>query len=191
MKKLFLSIVLLFGVLGVASANITSDDLGDFNTLSDTQKADIVSQIAKAKETNRTNVTVPTTPAKMKEWVDVGTAIGKGMAATAKELGVALDDFAKSSVGKIALALLIWKVAGSDIVGLGFGMSWLFIMGIVWVYFFKRIVMKRQEELTENEKGKTVKVVKYNTKEASEGAVIVMVIALIAIVVVGLVSIFG
>ena len=49
-------------------------------------------------------------------WVDVGTGLGKAMIAMSAELGVAVNEFARTPVGSVMTAILVYKVVGSDII---------------------------------------------------------------------------
>lgn len=57
----------------------------------------------------------------MSKAVEVGRMLGAGLVATAKELGVAVNDFAKTDVGRGVAVVLLWKYVGSDAAGLLFG----------------------------------------------------------------------
>ncbi len=73
-------------------------------TLVDTAK-DTVAAVAAA---------VPT-PQKVDEWTQVGANIGKGLVAAAKEIGTATVDFSKTDLGKITVAVIVWKVVGKEL----------------------------------------------------------------------------
>lgn len=192
MKNLFIAFLLTITFMSpVFAGSITTEDLGNFNSLTETQKAQVIADIARAKEANGVTSDLPTTPEKMKEWADFGTAIGKGMAATARELGIALDEFSKSTVGKIAIGLLIYKVAGKDLLGYIFGTLW-FLFGIpTWIYFFKRIVMRKSIDYIPNGDKKPIKNVVYDMHSASEGSWAFMILTGCVILVVGLTAIFS
>ena len=72
------------------------------------------------------------------EWADIGTKYGMAIAATAKELGLAADDLLGTTVGKVALVLIVWKVMGSDLLGVVVGIPWLIIGFGFWFYSFRR-----------------------------------------------------
>jgi hypothetical protein len=62
----------------------------------------------------------------MDKAVSVGRMLGAGIVATAREVGVAVNDFAKSDVGRIVTVVLVWKYIGHDILGVVFGSIVLF-----------------------------------------------------------------
>lgn len=65
----------------------------------------------------------------MDQAVELGRIIGSGLVATAKELGVAANDFAKSDLGRVVMYILIWKYLGQDIIGVLVGIP-LIIAGV-------------------------------------------------------------
>ena len=75
---------------------------------------------------------------KAKEWVGVGAAIGDGLVATAGKLGVEVNKFATSPVGKLAMVLIVWNYMGDEISGWVCGTIWLLIMVSFWWRSFKR-----------------------------------------------------
>lgn len=48
----------------------------------------------------------------------IGKALGSGVASSAKELGVAVNEFAQTPVGKLTAGLVIYKVFGRDVIHL-------------------------------------------------------------------------
>lgn len=78
---------------------------------------------------------------RMAEYAEIGQKYGVALAATAKELGIAADEILNTTVGKIALVLIVWKVMGEDVVGLMIGVPWLLFGAIVWIYIFRRIAV--------------------------------------------------
>lgn len=177
-------------ISSVSFAGIDKDDLGDFNKLTATQKAEIISQIAHSKEQNdKFGVgQIPTTPEKLRKWAEVGSAVGKGLVATASELGVEVNEFAKTGVGKLAIVLLIWKVMGSDIIHIVGGIMWFMIALPMWMYYFRKLCIVK--DITYNDKGKKIKV-SYFEKGEVEEARITMTFAIVIIIIIGIVTIFS
>lgn len=66
------------------------------------------------------------------EWIDVGERLGQGLAATARELGIAVNDFAKTPVGMVSIGLLVWHIMGSDIIHVGTAFGILFFGFPIW-----------------------------------------------------------
>lgn len=98
---------------------------------------------------------------KAKEWVDIGNSLGQALAGTARELGVAVNDFAKSPVGHLAIALIIWKVLGGTIIHFAGGLFSLIVL-MFWWRLYRRMFG------VFNEKGKLVKLTfRESSNEAS------------------------
>jgi len=191
--KHFTKIILIMAAMlmsNMSFAGIDTDDLGDFNKLSPTQKAEIVAQIAKASEQNtKYGINkIPDTPEQLQKWAEVGSAVGKGLVATARELGVEVNEFAKTGVGKLAIVLLVWNVLGSDIIHIVGGIMWFLIALPMWMYYFRKLCVVKSIEY--NEKGKKSKVVYFGKGEVEE-ARITMTIAIVIIIAIGMVITFS
>lgn len=104
--------------------------------LSEEQAAELALQAAKMK-----NTTPAVTPSKVDEWVNVGRNIGIAITEVAGQLGVAADNFLESTTGKIVLVLVIWKMAGSSIIDLVYGVALFTILFSTWIYFFRRMCL--------------------------------------------------
>lgn len=65
------------------------------------------------------------TSAKVREevsaWADMGANLGQAIVAGAKELGVAANEFSKTTPGKIVIAITVYKIIGQDIIHLVIG----------------------------------------------------------------------
>ena len=151
MKKLLVStIACLVLSFGVANAQDV-----DTRGLSEEQKAQLALQAAQMKKQNDNPVNSLSenlNPEKLNQWVDLGKNIGMAVAATAKELGVASDEFLKSNTGKITVALIVWHVMGKDIVGvIGGTIAWIVLATIIlWSFHYfhmtKKVVTKLENK---------------------------------------------
>ena len=130
MKKFIVIAALMFSVN--ASANLTSDSVANagFSKLNEAQKAEIIKQVADAS--SKTNNVQAPTEEKVEKWVKIGSQVGQGLAGAAKELGVAVNDFAKSPVGQLTMALIVWHMMGGVLVHLVGGI-------LVWVFGFSML----------------------------------------------------
>jgi hypothetical protein len=147
MRTFLLLMAMLFSINTYATGSLSTNDLGEFNELTTEQQAAIVAEIAKKKAANAKAV-VPDVaalkdPEQLTKWVSVGTAIGTGLAETAKQLGVAADEFAKSTIGTIAVILIVWTIIGADLVQLMVGSAWL----CFWIPFCVWMVKRTMFEL--------------------------------------------
>ena len=136
--------------------------------LTDEQQAEIQLQIARTKAENRnTNITLPKiTKSQVKEYVVLGESIAKALGACARELGVAVNDFADSKVGILTTVLIIWNLAGESIMGFIVGIS-LFVIGTsIWLYLFRKMCIV--ESVTYHENGKKKEVTHYNPNRVDD-----------------------
>lgn len=155
--------------------------------------SDLVKENQKAKE----QAVVPVTPpvSKVKEWVDVGTAIGSGLASSAKELGVAANDFANTRVGKFTMLLIAWHFVGAQFVHIAFGLVWLLILIPVWLYLYRRTWNNTTITTFESGKGPdgAKRIVDKRTRhenEVGDGTAFMLWVSFMLILLVGVVSVF-
>ena len=139
MKRFLLAVLLMF-TAATAFADIDTADLSEFNKLTEVQKAEIVMQVAKSAEGNSTLANLPTVKvAQVDQWVDLGEKVGRMLGGTAKELGIAANEFAVSPLGMVTMGLIIWNYAGNDLYGFILGIIWLGFMVPIWMYLFFKI----------------------------------------------------
>lgn len=148
MKKIVLmslvSIALTVNLHALNSQDVVS---AGFSDLTITQQAEIISEIAKKKEL----VSEPSNVQVAQEWVNLGTSIGQGLASSAKELGVAVNEFSSTPVGKLTMFLIIFQVIGAKLIGVFAG-----ILFIALGTIFTTIIMNRFSvfKITYNKEGK-------------------------------------
>lgn len=145
MKTILLSIMLAVSMVGVSLANETT--IATQGTLSESQKADLAAQAAKMVADNANEKVAPEAPGKtaavVKQWAEIGTAIGTGLAASAKELGIAANEFAQTPVGKFTVFLIAWHFIGGTILHVFFALLWFFTTLIVFVWLYRRASIAR------------------------------------------------
>lgn len=103
---------------------------------------------------NARNGTPDQTLENIKAYVEVGKGIGAGVGQAAKELNIAVNDFAKTPVGIVTVSLIVFKVAGGKIIGVFSGILWFLVWGPLWVYYFNRLGFPKKVEITHHENGK-------------------------------------
>lgn len=119
------------------------------------QKAAVEAQIAQTKAENVSGKSTSAAQA-VNEWVEVGKGLGSGLAAGAKEMGVVVNDFAKTDVGKFTMFVIFFKVMGSTLIHLAAGVLWFTVMGALWFYFYKKLWEPSEVEIKYNEAGKKI-----------------------------------
>lgn len=133
-------IVLFFG--STVHANLNNNDLTDFNDLSDVQKAEIFTSIAKFKtETERQGRNIKSnipevTIENIERYSDIGKNIGSGIAAAAHEVGLAAGDFSKTPLGFATFFVIFWHFIGESISSLFLSIFWLIIVIPIWIKMF-------------------------------------------------------
>lgn len=131
-------ILMLVLALVVFSAPVVYAEKLEVYGLTEVQAAKLKLQAAKMKDEKEDPAKVSD---RMAEYAEIGQKYGVALAATAKELGIAADEILNTTVGKIALVLIVWKVMGEDLIGLLVGIPWLLVGSAVWVYVFRRIAV--------------------------------------------------
>lgn len=129
-------LVVLFLLL--CSLNAYAINSGDVNSagfdkLPESTKAEIIKQIADSAATansQKTNEKID----QILKWSQLGSSIGQGLGSAAKELGMAVNEFAASPTGKLATILLVWHFVGGFVIHI-FGAVCILIFGLVGLYF--------------------------------------------------------
>ena len=130
MKKVIAILALCFAT-GAFAAKQTSVDV---SKLTPEQVAHINSQVS---EMTKDPVNVSATVRKEAEaWGELGANMGKAMVGAAREVGVASNEFANTSLGKVVVGIVAYKVVGKDILGVIFG-SLILVIGYslaIWLF---------------------------------------------------------
>ena len=93
-------------------------------------------QQAAVVQTITTQSTDVPTASKVDSWVNVGEHIGQALGGAAKEVGVTINAFVQTPVGKLATALIVWKLIGSVVVHVIAGLLiWLIGAAVMWNVF--------------------------------------------------------
>lgn len=187
----------LFVASGAVSAQSSGIKGIDVNGLTEEQKADLVKQAEQMKKQSGTKETIidkVSNPENLNKWIEVGQGMGVAIAEVAKHVGVAADEFLKSSAGKITLALIVWKVIGRELVHLSGGIVFMLVFVSLWIYFFKRMcLVKSIKYLKPTDGYKTIKEYEYYPDDDVwvNGTRGIMLAVLVLIVIVGLATIFS
>lgn len=121
---------------GLSTTSVSS---AGFDKLSEAEKAEVIKQVAdKASTKNAFGGDREVTDEKVEKWVKLGTQIGAGLAGAAKEVGIAVNDFAKTPVGQLTMMLIVWHMVGGVMVHI-FGGIFIIVIGL----WFIRFMLKR------------------------------------------------
>ena len=118
MRKFIAIIVLLFPIIAVGQ---TLDTRG----LTKDQVAELQAQMQKMKTPEGVSAQARKEVA---AWSELGTNIGTALVATAKEIGVAANEFSQTNLGKVATVIIVYKMVGRDALGIVVG-SFIFVSG--------------------------------------------------------------
>lgn len=185
MKYVYLTTILtLLSIMSASSFGATFNKSG----LTDEQ----VIQLEKAAAELQLNSQKSTTET-VSEWVSIGGQLGKGLSSCAKELGVEVNNFVQTPVGKITAFVIIYKIIGRDCVHYGFGLLFLFIAIPLWIYFFRRMCVIKSvlygELATKIGVGK--KMVEFYKEGDCDGTRAVMLVVLIGLIITNLIVMFS
>lgn len=142
MKKMFMAMCLAIGAamfaptatmaqeaITIETKGLTTDQLRALQTQADTMRAE-------SPEAQTTQ-----TLERIQMYVEVGKGIGAGLGEAARGLGVAVNEFAGTPVGKITMFLIAYKVIGGEIIDLALGIIWFAITIPLWVSLFRKICL--------------------------------------------------
>jgi hypothetical protein len=124
-----LALVLLLCVPGIQFADAQTVE-ERFQQLTPKQQEQILNQMNQAASANghTSAPAVVSTTKGVLEWVARdGEAIGKGIAAIAREMGMVAVEFVNSDVGKTAVFLLVWHLFGSQVLHVFAGILFIII----------------------------------------------------------------
>ena len=134
MKNLFALAVVLFSLNSFASQSTSID----VSKLTAEQRATITQQV---NEMGGSPTNISATARKEAEaWGELGANMGKAMVGAAKEVGVAANEFSQTSLGKIVVFMVAYKIVGQDALGVIYG-TLVLVFGYslaLWVFITKR-----------------------------------------------------
>jgi hypothetical protein len=146
MKKFFGLFItaILFSLSSVsfAAASGPASNAVDLSALPQAQQEAIRQQIADANKASPVAQVQAVTDAASK-WVEIGHAVGTTLVSTARDLGVTANEFATTPVGKIIVAIVIWKYLAADITHIGMSAVFLVIGLSLGLTFLRRASVKK------------------------------------------------
>jgi hypothetical protein len=127
MKKFFVAILMMVSVSAWAGNDSDTVRAAGFAKLSEAEKAEVIKMVA--DKASQKDVMPTMTEDKVEKWVKIGSNIGQGLAGAAKEVGVAVNDFATTPVGQLTMMLIVWHMIGAQLIHV-FGGIMIWIVGI-------------------------------------------------------------
>ena len=151
MKKLkaYATLMLVFMSMLFSPIAMAQSSVNGWNKLSDAEKAEFALSIAKKAEAQNGTSSIDVSIDRVERIATIGTTIGRSMGDAARELGVAAVDFANTPVGKVATAVIVWKVIGEEFRALLGGFIIIFA-GVPCLLFFVRRITDVKVEYHDN-----------------------------------------
>lgn len=128
MKK-FLMILASTLLMATASAQTA-----DVSKLTPDQQAAIQKTITEMQSPKNISETARV---ETEKWVELGGNMGKAAVGAARELGIAANEFVQTPIGRITMAVVVYKVIGQDVIGMIVGLGVLVFFLSLALYFFK------------------------------------------------------
>lgn len=117
MRKLLVTIILAFSIPVMAN---TTESV-HLDGLTAAQITELKQQAEKMRSTQPANVSA-TVRKEAEAWGELGANMGKAMVGAAKEVGVAADEFSKTTLGKIVVFIVAYKLIGQDLLAIFIGL---------------------------------------------------------------------
>lgn len=190
MKKILVALSLFLSLNAFASIQNTTVDLSKLTP----EQRQIITQQVNDLSTTPTNISASVRK-EAEAWGDLGANMGKAMVSAAKEVGVAANEFSQTSLGRVVVFMVAYKIVGHDILGVLFG-SLILVFGYglaIWVLLTKRwSKVKYEYEPVLWGLYKKARIVEFETdSDTVTTKFIVFCVLLLMSTVVGLYNIFG
>lgn len=174
--------VLFLSILSVGTSARADVDV-DTRGLSMAQKAQLALQAEQMKAEQSSvvdKVTDQLTTENAGKMVELGKNFGLALAAMAKEVGVTGDEFLKSTTGKIAAVVIVWKLVGKDMVAIvGGSIAWIVLSSII-IWSFKFFHMKKKVK-TKDKGVEYIQRYEFRNGETRSGSAVAHVVAFAAV----------
>jgi hypothetical protein len=160
--------------------------LGDQISTSDltpTQEAEVRLKVAEYLESNQKDTSAQKQIDKAKQYAELGQQVGVALVATAKELGIAVEDFSHTTVGKITIGVIVWKLMGREFLRAAVAIPFLIIGVMMWRSYFNKMCVVRS--ITYHQDGKIAEITHFDASDC-EGTRFMMLFILIGILTAGM-----
>ena len=159
--------------------------IGQINTsgLTPSQKAQVQFEVAEMLEENGQDKSAQNQVEKAKEWAELGQQVGVALVATAKELGIAVEDFSHTTIGKVTIGIIVWKLMGKEILRGVVGFLFLVVGIWMWRHYFNKLCVVKS--ISYHSDGKVAEIINRNSHD-NEGLKFLMLCVLICVVATGM-----
>jgi hypothetical protein len=173
MKKLFLSMVMLLStVVTFSQTNLSPDEFAKL-------PIDVQNQINSVKKSTETDAQIET----VGKWVGLGKEVGYAFDGALTAITTTATKFSETKLGKITMFLVIYKVIGTDILQIMFGVLWIILVISATLFIHinygkdKRILIKETYN-SESKKYDRVWEIRNGENEYRVGSVWVLIIGI-------------
>ena len=177
----------------IAFASLSAFAGVDSRGLSKEQEAQIQIQIEQLKKSGGT-VSETTVVSEADKWADVAAKLSGAastlIADTAAKLSVTANEFAKTPLGMLLVAILVFHFFGGAVIHVFAGAIWFAVFIPVWIHYFNRMCMVESIEYDANGKKKLLRYASLSDGNVA-GYRLVMLLVLALVTVVGLVITFN
>lgn len=158
MKEIMMLLVGIFCLLFATVSFAESIAQINLSGLSEEQRAQLVMQAEQMKKSADVDAEKSKQIVEMaNEYTQLAENISAVIVTVAGKVGIAADEFLKSTSGKITVGLIFWKMAGKDLSGMIIhivvGVGLFFIMMPIWIYMFRRLCLIQSIEIQVPEEG--------------------------------------
>lgn len=134
----------------VSSNGLTAEQVAMLEASIATQKAENIRN--EATTGVMSGIATVSGPDELNRYAEMSKAIAMGLAAAAKELGMAANEFMVTPAGKLVTILVVYKYIGAELIG--FLMSYLVILPLLFIALRTVLYWMRLKEYKYDEKGK-------------------------------------
>jgi len=114
-----------------------------------------------------------------KEYVELGEAIGKALSGTAKELGIAVNEFIKTPAGYLTVFIICWHLFGSQLIHLLVGGIFFSVAMPIWVKYWNQCCIVKK--IWYGEAGKPI-IERYDEGDVDGTRLIFLLVVIIIVV---------
>lgn len=77
-------------------------------------------------------------------WVGIGKEVGDAVNSSLQAITTQSNNFAQTGIGKLTVAVVIWKVIGDQVVHVVGAILWMAVFLPIWLWSYRRMCMTRR-----------------------------------------------
>lgn len=190
--KNFIFVIIAFATFFVANVSYAQANCDNL-VVTGMNSEQIIKLKQQCLEINQSPVSAAESALQIAEYAELGQKYGIAISEVAKSIGTTVNELAFTPVGLFMLAIVGWKIIGSDLMGIVGGTIWFMVMLPIWWTMMNRFVFSRINRIEETfQDGKLVarnkKPIEFN--DSTGIMTFVLILVLIAICIAGIVMVF-